>query len=282
MGYFAGSAGTADTKPAEDFSLPPAPGTATATLSGTVIDSLSGAPLPGVTVAIAGLNSGFIPDHAAVTDAAGHYDIPEVFVGTYPKVTATLAGWEPGQVELTVSAPATTQNFAIRRDWMATAGGAVVTETNGDEFADLGCGTLAAIDQSQGTAWSPGVELDAGGTVTPKVMVVALPAAIDMTSLEIDPTANCFDDPTSSVGPYRIETSVDGSTWVLAASGTFGPADLDRFNVVAVNPDAVSGIRYVRVTLLGPQIDLATQCAPVQGTGCLFMDMTEVAVYGTP
>jgi hypothetical protein len=282
MGYFAGSIGARDTRPAEDFSLPPAPGTATATLTGTVTDSVYGQPVAGAVVGVAGLDSGFTPDHTAISDASGVYTISDIVIGTYPKVFVDLAGWDLAFAAVTVAPPSTVHNVSIRRNWAAADGGAVVAATNGDQYDFVGCGARAAIDRAQGTSWSPDVEVGPDGAVTPKFMVVTLPTTVHITSIEIDPTASCFNDLTSSVGPYRVETSSDGTTWVLAASGAFGPPDTGHFNVVALAPGSANDVRFVRISLLGPQIAVSSQCATPQGTGCFFMDLAEIALYGAP
>src|SRR5436305_10987632 len=54
MGYFAGATDGNDTAPVEDFSSPPAPGAATGTVSGTVVDATTGLPLAGVEVSLGG------------------------------------------------------------------------------------------------------------------------------------------------------------------------------------------------------------------------------------
>ena len=59
MGWFAGSVDGDDTTPVEDFSMPPAPGTPTGSLTGVVTDLVTGVPLAGAVVAFGGHNSGF-------------------------------------------------------------------------------------------------------------------------------------------------------------------------------------------------------------------------------
>ncbi len=94
MGYFAGAIDGDDTTPVEDFSAPPRPGTPTGSLTGTVTESDSGAPVAGATVAFGGHNSGFAGDLAAVTGADGTYSIEGIFPGSYPKVFASGPGFD--------------------------------------------------------------------------------------------------------------------------------------------------------------------------------------------
>src|SRR5262249_8644486 len=88
MGWFAGAVDGDDSAPVEDFSLPPAPGTPTGSLTGTVTDQDAHTPIAGAVVGFGGHASGFPGDYAAVTDAAGKYTISGILPGTYPAVFA--------------------------------------------------------------------------------------------------------------------------------------------------------------------------------------------------
>jgi len=283
MGWFAGSFGGSDNHPAEDFNLPPPPGTPTATLTGTVTDFDTGLPLEGAVVAVAGHDSGFPGSYSDTTDATGAYSIPDVVTGTYPKVGLAAAGYEGVQTEVTVTAPTTTQDFAPRRDWASSQLGGSIDSFNGPDYTQFGCGPGGAIDQSQGTGWGS----DTGdGTPTnvmiPKFMVVKLPQAIDVSTFEVDPSNTCGDPGSASTGMFRIDTSPDGTSYTTAAEGTFTSADRGRFNVVT--PTAgTDGVQYVKFWMLSPQVpDCATNCPDGPFAGCTFTDMTEIEVFGPP
>jgi len=282
MGWYAGSFGNGDNHPAEDFSLPPAPGTPTATLSGTVTDSNSGLPIEGAVVAVAGHDSGFPGSYSATTDASGSYSIPDVVTGTYPKVGMVAAGYEGIQTPVTVSAPSTTQDFAPRRDWASNQLGGSIDAFNGPDYSAFGCGPSGAIDQSQTSGWGS----DTGnGTPTnvmiPKFIVVKLPRAVDITTFEVNPSNTCGDPGSSSTGQFRIETSPDGTTYTTAAEGTFTPANRGKLNVVT--PTAGDqGVQYVKVWLLSPQVpDFVNTCPLGNFGGCTFTDLTEIEVFGS-
>jgi len=62
MGFFAGATDGDDAQPVEEFSMPPSANTPRGTLTGTVTDSETGAPVPGVVVGFGGHASGFAGD----------------------------------------------------------------------------------------------------------------------------------------------------------------------------------------------------------------------------
>ena len=284
MGYFAAALSADDTKPDEDFSLPPGPHAPMATLTGKVTDDASGAPVGGVTVSISGHASGFPgADFSAVTAADGTYTIHNVPQGTYRKVYASGNGYEP-QIRTVGVRSGSSADWALRRDWAAASGGAAVTEFTGPDFSDSGCGPNGLIDMS-GTVWGSEAKGGSNGTgVDPVHNTVKLPTAVDVSELRIDPTAGCGDDKTASLGDYRIETSTDGTTWVTAAEGHFKPADTGRENAVPLKAGTGQNIRYVRLTMLGNQAaDNGAHCATDSSpSGCSYLDVTELVVHGSP
>jgi extracellular elastinolytic metalloproteinase len=278
MGFFAGTLDSTDVAPVEDFGVPPA-GPANAELRGVVIDRDTQAPLAGVAVFFGGHNSGFVSDLAAVTDAAGRYRITGLFPGSYPDLVATAAGYLPAIRTQRVHAGVTFKAFSLQRDWAASAGGAAISETNADEFAPIGCGAAQLIDTAQASGWST-VDVDSRPE---RHAVVKLPVAVDISALKIDPSGICGDDPTSSTGDFRLETSVDGSTWQAAASGHFRPAQDGKLNVVALKAGTGTGVRFVRYTMLGTQLaDFDIDCNVTFTSGCLFLDSAELVVLGSP
>ncbi|KUO18760.1 M36 family metallopeptidase [Streptomyces dysideae] len=283
MGWFAAALTGDDTRPDEDFSLPPGPDTPVVTLTGKVTDEASGAPVSGVTVSISGHASGFPgADFSAVTAADGTYAIRDVPEGTYRKVYASGAGYEPRIRTLDVGSGSA--DWQLVRNWAASSGGAGIADFSGPDYGDFGCGPAGLIDMT-GTVWgSDGKGGSNGSGVDPVHATVRLPAAVDVGELRVDPTAGCGDDVTASLGDYRIETSVDGTTWATAAEGHFGPADTGRENAVPLAAGTGQNIRYVRVTMLGNQaVDNGVDCAKDSGpSGCEYMDMTELVIHGVP
>ena len=281
MGYFAGSIDGDDTEPVEDFSLPPAAGTPTGSLTGRVRDIDTSAPAENVIVSFGGHASGFPNDYAATTGADGRYRIDGIFAGTYPKVSAGGNGFDRQvRAALSISSGANTANWAVRRDWAALAGGASVTDTNDDTGAPFGCGAAAMFNQSQGSGWSA-LRRVSGGTVLPVFVIVKLPQPIDVSEIAVDPSATCGDGGSASTGPYSIETSTDGRNWTTANQGTFTPADRGHFSSPPLAAGSTDAVRFVRYTMKDSQVNQVGTC-PGNFSGCDFIDSSEMEVYGAP
>jgi extracellular elastinolytic metalloproteinase len=275
MGFFAAAVDGDDAQPVEDFSLPPAADTPRGTLTGTVTDQDTRAPVAGLTVGFGGHVSGFAGDYVATTAADGTYTISGILPGTYAKVFARGAGYDT--VVKTVSVPSHTvrADWQVRRDWAASSGGGSVVSFTGPDFTP-DCGPAKLIDQSQAGGW--GSVVAAGG----QTIVLHLSGAVNISDLVINPGATCGDDPTSSTGGYRVETSADGTAWTLAASGTFA-AGTTTATSVALTAGTGTGVEYVRYTMLTSQAQDAGLCPAGQtptATGCVYLDSTELAVYG--
>jgi extracellular elastinolytic metalloproteinase len=290
MGYFAGSVDGDDTAPVEDFSMPPAANTPKANVSGTVTDTDTHAPLAGALVGFGGHTSGFPTDLAATTTAAGRYIIRGVFVGTYPDVFANKLGYDREVLPtLTVPRGGTTADFAIRRDWASGLAGGAVTDFTGPDFTSFGCGPGSAIDQSQGSGWGSTSDDDPGDAVfavTPKSVTVKLAATVDISQIGINPSNTCGDGGSASTKDYTVETSPDGNVWTVANQGAFDATNRGMLNLLTPTSGA-TGVAFVRFTMIDPQVpgDFATTCAdPTQGpfSGCQFMDMSELEVFGAP
>jgi hypothetical protein len=287
MGFFAGALDGNDAAPGEDSHTPPPANAPTGSLTGTVTDSQTGLPVAGVSVTVARQGSGRVKNPTSVTGADGTYAISGLVVGTYPKVVALGAGFDPVREAVTVTAGTTVHDFSVRRDWAAASGGATVGPFDGQDFTDFGCGPGGAIDQSQATGWGSTSDLvgpETGpllpGPDTPKKIVINLPQAIDITQVSVDPSNTCGDGGSASTGDYRVEVSTDGTTFTEVASGTFTPADRGRFNdVTFTGPTA--GVTAIRFTMVTPQVFQVGSC-PGAFSGCTFMDMTEIAAYGSP
>ena len=279
MGFFAAAADGDDTTPVEDFSLPPAKNSPKGTLTGTVTDVDTGRPIAGALVAFGGHASGFPGDLAALTDAAGHYSIKNIFFGTYQKVGGSAPGYDRVLVTITVDAAAETHDFALRRDWAALSGGGTVAAFNGPDFSDFGCGPDRAIDQSLGNGWGSTTDSNTGEVAVPKFVTVELPVAVNISQFAIDPGNTCGDGGSASTKDFRVETSQDGTTFVVAASGSFGAADRHRLNPVTPGAGTGNGVKFVRFTMINPQLPVPNPC-PGPFSGCQFLDMSELEVYG--
>jgi extracellular elastinolytic metalloproteinase len=283
MGFFAAAADGDDAAPIEDFGLPPAKNSPKGTLRGTVTDVDTGKPIAGALVAFGGHASGFPGDYAALTDAAGHYAIRNVFFGTYQKVGGSAPGYDRVLVTVTVDAAAQTQDFALRRDWAALAGGGSVVDFDGPDFSDFGCGPDRAIDQSLGNGWGSTTDFDAAGVAAPKFVTVRLPLAVNIARFAVDPGNTCGDGDSASTRRFRIETSRDGTTFAVSASGRFGAADRHRLNPVTPAAGTGDNVKLVRFTMIDPQLldrGKPLELCPGPFSGCQFMDMSELEVYG--
>jgi extracellular elastinolytic metalloproteinase len=112
-------------------------------------------------------------------------------------------------------------------------------------------------------------------------VTIAVPKAITVTQIAVDPNATCGDGGSSSTADYRVETSPDGTTWSVADEGVFGVADRGRLNPLIPAAGSATGVRFVRFTMLEPQVfDIGGAC-PGAFTGCDFIDMSEIEVYGS-
>ncbi|MCA2212402.1 M36 family metallopeptidase [Jidongwangia harbinensis] len=276
MGYFAAALDGDDAEPAEDFSLPPAAGTPRGTLTGTVTDADTGAPAAGVQVGFGGHASGFAGDYADTTDADGTYTITGIIPGTYAKVFARGAGYDPKSLTLSIASRTQSQNWALRRDWAAISGGSDVVSFTGPDYSEYGCGPAQLFDQSQSAGW--------GSDVAPEGqnVVVQLPVAVDIAEVVINPSATCGDDPTASTSRYRVETSGDGTTWTVGAEGAF-PNGTVTPTTVPLSEGSRSDVAFLRYTMLTTQGQDAGLCPagqPPTVSGCLYLDSTELAVYG--
>jgi hypothetical protein len=233
-------------------------------VAGVITDADSGLPLSGATVVWNGTTS---PTPTATTDASGRY----LFVGLDGGTSGTLGATGPAGYDrldvggLTLPADGlATQNVELHRDWALPAGGASAS-ANDESGAGGGCGSGAAVDGDRTTGWSASATRPAGD---PPVLTVALPQAIDVRTLVVDPTSACGHDPGAALGAYRLETSADGASWATAADGAFTAAH--RGTAVELTPTAnTAGVRYVRLVALG-----------AQDAGAATVDVRELKVFG--
>lgn len=282
FGYFAASIDAGDPEPAEDFHVPPAADQAPGAILGTVTDT-NGDPVAGALVLVAGHTSGTAGNYSDVTGVDGTYVIGGVVPGTYPKVVALADGFESGVSSAAVpSDDAVVVDFELRRDWAAASGGASIASFDGVDFSPYGCGPGELIDLAQGTGWGSTTgptedPVTAADQVDPKSIVIALPQAVAVTTIAVDPGNTCGDPGSSSTADYRLEVSVaEDGPWVEVSSGTFTPAD--RGTLVDLSVSVGAPVSYVRYTMLSPQVPDYTGCPDAFG-GCTYMDSSELAVY---
>lgn len=241
MGFYAAAADGSDVHPVADFDTPPDCAVdPCGTISGTITDSVSGAPLQGVHVGIAGHMSGLGSDLGAVTDTAGTFAIDDVPFHTYSKFVVDQIGYEQATVARLVVDGDETVDRRIRRDWAALEGGATLVKASPPDYTDFGCGPSGAFDLSLGTGWGS----DAPG---PRSVVVKLPQVVDVTSFGFDPGNTCGDGPDAATRTFAIYTKRAAGPWVLAYSG--GKLKTGRLNKLV--PSAGAGnVRFVKLVLL--------------------------------
>jgi len=110
MGFYAGSFGGGDERPAASYAMPPTV-VQTGAVEGTVVDADSGDPLGGVTVRLAFQGSG-AANPTTVTDADGHYTLTGVPQGHYGKLEIRGHGDQVDRA-LTVDAGTTTVDVEL-------------------------------------------------------------------------------------------------------------------------------------------------------------------------
>jgi extracellular elastinolytic metalloproteinase len=284
MGFFAGTTDSTDIAPvASPLPRPPANGP-TGTITGRAFDASSGAPLSGVVVGIGGLNTP-PSNFTATTNANGAYAIPSVPAGSYPVLTfRPPTGYERFTTPVTVPSNGTgvTANAPMRRDWATTTAGAVVTATNDNVFAPIGCGTNGAFDLDPAAGWSafhqsvPAPDNPHAGV--PPTATVALPRAITVTAFGVNPTNTCSDDTSTATKDLRIEVSANGTAFTTVMTPRFDTASLGKVTTLAVAA-AIPNVRFVRITMLTNQLPAA---APSTADGQSFTDLTEFEVFGPP
>ena len=307
MGFFAGAINGDDSKPVEDFQLPPTAKTF-GKLKGTISDDATGLPLAGAPIVFGGHASGFSDDIVGQADGKGRYDLKKILVGTYPDAWVAVPGYDRLVKTVTINGNANQLDWQLRRDWASLGGGASVVSFTGPDFAPA-CPPEGAIDQTDGIGWGSTTDGDDGvatGNVTPKELVFELPTAVTISGISINPNHSCGDPGSSSMRGFKVEVSTDGTTWSLASTGVMYAGNRDKLNPLTVGGN-LTGIKFVKLTMLNPQVPNATSgscndaatcgsdpnddsgvaahCGPGKDNGfggCQFMDMTEIEVYGRP
>jgi hypothetical protein len=140
MGWFAGSLDGDDTRPVASTSMPPSPGDPTGTLTGSVTDDATRRAIEGAIVAFGGHDNG-AGNYVGTSNSAGAYSIADIFTGTYPKVSARGAGYDPVVLTtLSIKKGPNKKNWQLRRDWAALSGGGSIAAFNGPDYTPFGCG----------------------------------------------------------------------------------------------------------------------------------------------
>jgi Zn-dependent metalloprotease len=283
MGWYAGTIDAGDTNPQQGFRRPPSPETPRSSVVGKVTDGTTGDPVAGALVEITGHNSGYAGDYTAVTNAAGTYQIPNVYIGTYKLAVVQAPGYEVLSGPLAVLPGTTKADFSPRRDWAAASGGGTVADYNGPDYSADGCGPSGSIDLGQGTGWGSTTGDDQGdptGKMIPKFVEIKLPRTVTVKSFAVNPSNTCGDPGSSSTGKYRIDVSADGKKWTTAVKGTFD-ATQRQLNQISIDKP-IENVNYVEFWMLSPQVpDFKHNCPDGPYGGCTFTDMTELEVFGS-
>ena len=160
----------------------------------------------------------------------------------------------------------TTRNFSLARNVASAAAGAQIASFTGPDYSGDGCGPGGLIDQRPGVPW--GTRLPG-----PREIVVRLQTPTKVTAIEIDPSAGCGDDDNASLGDYEVQISPDGTSFTPVSSGSFSPADLDRYNAITLS-STPPGTLFVKLIAKTPQSN--------SGSGAQFVDVAELRAFGIP
>ena len=272
MGYFATDKGSTDTRPRQDFSIPPnCNRTPCGSITGIVRTAEGGTPIANAVVEVKGPG-----DLVDTTAANGRYTIPRVPPHTYPAVVASASGHQPDTVtNVTVTAASQTRDFNLHRDWADVATGGQVIQASPPDLSSFGCGPSGAFDISLASGWgstaiNPDDPTNPGGA---KSATVKLPRPVDVTAFAVDPGATCGDDDSAATRRLRVQTAK--TTGAFTTVGTFNYTRTKNHKLNTVVPTTgKTDVRRVKITMLG-----------TQGGGdaaANFMDLSEFQVYGTP
>lgn len=268
MGFFAVALGGHDTRPIEDFTLPPSCPGDCGTVKGRVRDSITGRPIRGVLVQIAGHASGFGTDLVGTTGADGRYRIRNVPFHDYV-ITVASPIHEPVVVPVHVDGVETVR-IRLTRDWAALAGGAKLQRFTGPDYTPA-CGPDFAFDGTLSTGWgSDHPRYDGGsGTTGPRIAIVRLPGRIDIASFGFASDGTCGDGPQAAVRVFQIQTRrAKGEPWITAYRRS---KRLPRGVMHTLVPTrGAEKVRFVKMVMLDNYGDR------------LFMDMLELSVRGRP
>ncbi len=281
MGFYAGSIGAGDTEPAPSSAMPPAP-IATGTITGQVTDFDSGLPIPHLTVTLAFAGAGVV-NPTTTTDDNGNYELDDIPQGDYAKLIVAGDGYVESR-PVSVGPGVTNADFNPRKNYAGPGTGAQISDHNGLVYP--GCGPADAVDGSQSSGWSTnagtGTSTSPGHGFAAKHIVIDLGRLIHVTGLGVDPSSTCGDDSSSSTAGYSVVTSATGvpGSWSTPSTGSLGEADNGTLAPVTVDTD---NVRFLRFTVTSDQVpDFGSTCQTHDMSGCHYVDLSEVQVYGVP
>ena len=190
----------------------------------------TGDPIAGAACYFGGHASGFPgADLSDSTGANGRFEIAGIFAGTYHDVVAFADGYDRVVITQTIAG-------RVRRRRRTTSGWCETgrrRSKGGDDHGvqrDRTSRRSAAGRSTRSTVAGRRLGLDVGSEPsgqptanTPKFIVLELPEAIDISTFGVDPSNTCGDSPSAATGDFKIETSTDGTTYQVAASGKFTP-----------------------------------------------------------
>ena len=178
----------------------------------------------------------------------------------------------------------TSLNWQLRRDWAASGGGGTVADFNGAGLHRRSAAVRPARSTSpQGTGW--------GSDRRPRRH-----AADDAAEVRDRAAAaggrhqprsrstrgnTCGDAGSASTGDFTGRDLDRRHDLRVAASGHFGVADRTGSTRVPLTAGTTANVQFVRFTMLGTQFPADGGTCPGPFSGCDFMDMSEMEVYGT-
>jgi hypothetical protein len=271
MGYFAAAIDGGDTRPVQDFSAPPNCSIEPCgAIAGKVVDKVTGKPVEGARVYVAGLASGFGNDLGTETGANGRFRIEDVpNHDAYAAIVIDAKGYEQTIARDFAVDGNETLNRKLNRDWAALERGAKLVSATPPDYTPFGCGPRNAFDLSLGAGWgSDAPTSDVGSDVKgPRKVVVRLPKAIEVTTFGVASTGTCGDAPAAGVKGFTIQTRTLNGGWITVVK-----ANADNDGVLRTfRPSGSKGltkVRFVRFIMRSTHGDDR------------FMDVIEVTVRG--
>jgi hypothetical protein len=139
---------------------------------------------------------------------------------------------------------------------------------------DVGCGPDQLIDDTDLYGW---VANNPAAAQPKPVATFALPKAVDVSAIAIDPAPGCyFLGASAALKDYKLEVSSDGATFRPYAAGAFGAAEGGRLNRLESSGAAGRNVKQVRLTMIQSQ-DQCDGC-----TGAQYISASRLEVFGAP
>ncbi len=263
MGFFATTSDTFDLHPDAEFTTPPSCPEACGTFAGRVVDpSAGGSPVQGAVIRIAGGQQGVPVDRFAVSGPDGRFTIPDVPNASYRNVEVALDGYPTRILPGVRVGGKSRRRIALRRDWAALSGGAVIVGYTGpDRSGPSGeCGPRGAVDASLATSWLTSAD-------EPRSLTIRLPQPVHLMAFGIDPSAICAGS-FADAKALDVWTRAPRERWILAFRTVDGfPGN----RVTVVRPRAGrDDVVKVRLVLRSPRASIHQ------------MEFTELIVRGYP